>query len=175
MSPAGPHWWPAYIGIGSNLDSPVKQVRSAVSEMTLLPASTLTASSSLYRTAPMGPQDQPDFVNAVASVLTRLSADDLLTQLLGMEEAHGRKRHGQKWGARTLDLDLLVYGRKKIDSDNLIVPHPGIAQRNFVLLPLAEVAPHLQVPGLGSVADLLLALGDDSPEIEKIDFGNDGN
>jgi len=175
MNPAGPHWWPANIGIGSNLDSPAEQVRSAVSDIALLPDSTLTASSSLYRTAPMGPQDQPDFVNAAASLLTRLSADELLAHLLHLEDAHGRERHAQKWGARTLDLDLLVYGNEKIESDKLVVPHPGIAQRNFVLLPLAEIAPHLQVPGLGSVTDLLMALGEDAPEIVELDCDNDGN
>lgn len=172
MSPAGPHWWPAYVGIGSNLNNPVGQVLAAIEDLRHASGSVLVSASSLYRSAPMGPPDQPDYVNAVAAMLTRRSAEDLLRELAQIEDDHGRDRSRGKWGPRTLDLDLLVYGGQQQTSDTLILPHPGIAARKFVLLPLSEVAPQLQVPGLGSVASLLAALGSDTPRIEKIHDSN---
>jgi 2-amino-4-hydroxy-6-hydroxymethyldihydropteridine diphosphokinase len=168
MSPPGPHWWPAYVGIGSNLNSPADQVRSALQDLRQIPQSVLVSSSSLYRSAPMGPPDQPDFINAVAAVLTQCSADDFLRNLARIEHEHGRQRGAEKWGPRVLDLDLLVFGAHQQSSASLTLPHPGIAARNFVLLPLSEIAPQLWVPGLGSVASLLSVLGTDSAGIEKI-------
>jgi len=112
------------------------------------------ALSSLYRSAPMGPQDQPDFVNAVVQLATGLSADELLDGLRGVEQAQGRTRE-QHWGPRTLDLDILLYGDAVIATERLQVPHPGLALRNFVLYPLAEIDDGLVVPGLGSVKSLL--------------------
>lgn len=135
----------------------------------------MAASSSLYRSAPMGPRDQPDFVNAVAAVLTQLTPEDLLQHLVRIENEHGRRREGEKWGPRTLDLDLLVYGGQQAETASLTLPHPGIAERNFVLLPLSEVAPFLQVPGMGNVANLTAALSSDIAGIEKIDCDNDGH
>jgi 2-amino-4-hydroxy-6-hydroxymethyldihydropteridine diphosphokinase len=151
-------WVPAYIGLGSNLDDPVAQLHRAFAELAALPASRLMARSRLYRSAPLGGLPQPDYVNAVAAILTQLEAPALLAALHGIERAHGRNRTaGQRWAARTLDLDLLMQGELRLDSEPLAIPHPGIAQRNFVLLPLLEVAPFLQIPGLGAVAKLAAA------------------
>jgi 2-amino-4-hydroxy-6-hydroxymethyldihydropteridine diphosphokinase len=116
----------------------------------------LLACSSLYRTKPVGPRDQPDFVNAVARLCTHLDPLSLLARLQGIERAHGRVRDGTRWGPRTLDLDLLLYGREQIDEPGLRVPHPEIANRAFVLVPLAELGPEPPtIPGGRSLADLL--------------------
>jgi len=103
----------------------------------------------------MGPQDQPDFVNAVAALSTSLAPQGLLQELLAIEVRHGRRRDGTHWGPRTLDLDLLLYGDTVLDTPGLILPHPGLHERAFVLYPLADIAPGLSVPGLGGVQDLL--------------------
>ncbi len=153
MSDAGPVR--AYIGLGSNLDDPLRQVRSALAELAALPESALVARSSLYRSAPMGPPEQPDYVNAVAVLDTRLEPLPLLEALQSLEAAHGRVRGPQRWGPRSLDLDLLLYGTQRLHDPRLSVPHPGLPERNFVLYPLSEVAPDLQVPGYGPLRDLL--------------------
>ena len=168
MTLAGPRWRPAYVGIGSNLASPEQQVRTAFEELADLPQSTLVLRSSLYRSAPIGPQDQPDFINAVAALLTQRPADQFLQDLAQIEDNHGRVRGNDKWGPRVLDLDLLVFGDLQTSDASLTLPHPGIEARNFVLLPLSEIAPQLRVPGLGTVAVLLASLGTDMPRIEKI-------
>ena len=103
----------------------------------------------------MGPQDQPDYLNAVVALRTALPAHDLLIELQRIEHSHGRVRDGERWGPRTLDLDLLLYGQRIIESATLSVPHPGIAERSFVLWPLAELAPDLEVPGKGMISTLL--------------------
>ncbi len=103
----------------------------------------------------MGPQDQPDYLNAVVGLQTELSAFHLLSELQHIEYSHGRTRDGERWGPRTLDLDLLLFADEIIDTPKLSVPHPGIAERSFVLLPLAELAPDLIVPNKGSVSNLL--------------------
>jgi 2-amino-4-hydroxy-6-hydroxymethyldihydropteridine diphosphokinase len=144
----------AYVGLGSNLDDPGAQVERALDELAGLPQTCLQARSALYRSPPMGPPDQPYYINAVAALSTTLEAEPLLAELLALERAHGRRRNGQRWGPRTLDLDLLVYGEARIDVPGLRVPHPGIAERSFVIYPLAEVAPGLVVPGLGAVTEL---------------------
>lgn len=113
------------------------------------------ARSSLYLSTPMGPQDQPDYVNAVIAIDCRLSPTSLLRELQTLEAGHGRVRNGMRWGARTLDLDILLYAQEIIKSKDLIIPHSGIGQRSFVLAPLAEIAPELIIPGLGPVAQLL--------------------
>ncbi|VAW80928.1 2-amino-4-hydroxy-6-hydroxymethyldihydropteridinepyrophosphokinase [hydrothermal vent metagenome] len=153
----------AWIGLGSNLDDPVRQVNTAVAELDHLPQSRVLRCSGLYRSAPMGPQDQPDYINAVASVETGLSAEALLTSLQSIEQAHRRVR-GEHWGPRTLDLDILLYGDEVINSTHLCVPHCGIAERNFVLAPLAELAPQLSVPGFGSVQSLRDAVNNEGLE-----------
>lgn len=144
----------AWIGLGSNLDDPENQVKSAFEDLRGLEGCTLEAVSSLYCSPPMGPKDQPDYVNAVARLRTGLPAEALLAALLAIEQRHARVR-GRPWGPRTLDLDLLLYGRAIIDRKGLTVPHPGIAERNFVLYPLAELEPGLVIPGLGALEDLL--------------------
>ncbi|MGC4028191.1 MAG: 2-amino-4-hydroxy-6-hydroxymethyldihydropteridine diphosphokinase [Steroidobacteraceae bacterium] len=151
---------PAYVGVGSNVGEPEGQVRAALAALAALPATRLVATSPLYRTLPFGPVAQDDFINAVAGLLTRLPAQDLFAALRAIETAQGRVRT-ERWGPRTLDLDLLVYGSQRIDSAELSVPHPGIAARGFVLRPLADIAPELQVPGVGRVADLLARLPGD--------------
>ena len=144
----------AYIGLGSNLDHPRQQVLRAMDELDGVPQSRLGKRSSLYVSPPMGPQDQPDYVNAVAQLHTGLPPMDLLDALQAIERSHHRVR-GERWGARTLDLDLLLYGDEILDSERLTIPHPGMTQRRFVLQPLAEIDAGLQVPGLGTVQALL--------------------
>ncbi len=156
----------AYVGIGSNQDDPAKQVDRAFRALEKLPRTALTARSSLFRSAPFGPVEQPDFVNAVAYLETKLDAVELLQHLQAIERRHGRLR-GERWGPRVIDLDLLVFADQVIDTDALSVPHPGIAERNFVLLPLQEIAPDLVIPGLGTVADI--AVDTDEPRISRID------
>ncbi len=145
----------AYIGLGSNLDHPATHVRQALEDLSALPDSHLAAASALYASAPMGPADQPDYVNAVAALDTGLDAHALLRALQGIEAAHGRVRGPQRWGPRTLDLDLLLFGDAVIDDEDLSVPHPGLPERDFVLYPLSEIAPDLIVPGQGSLGELL--------------------
>jgi len=146
----------AFIGIGANLADPVAQVTRAIDELAMLPDTRLVDASPLYRTPPMGPPGQPDYVNAVAALDTVLPPHRLLDELQRIEQAHARVR-GERWGPRTLDLDLLLYGDEMIADERLTVPHPGVATRAFVLLPLADLAPDLVVPGLGRVRVLAAA------------------
>lgn len=147
----------AYIGLGSNLATPVAQIKSARTAIAAIPGVEELAFSGLYHSLPMGPQDQPDYINAVMAVATDLPPLDLLHGLQKIENDQGRVRTGVRWGARTLDLDILIYGDQKIDQPDLTVPHKGLADRSFVLYPLFEIAPHLVVPGKGRVADLVAA------------------
>lgn len=144
-----------YIGIGSNLEDPLTRVKQAIKQLMTLKQSKLISCSSLYASKPMGPDDQPDYINAVVSIKTQLSAIDLLDELQQLETGHGRIRTGQRWGPRTLDLDILLYGEKIINSDRLVVPHPGLHERAFVLYPLHEISPELIIPGKGHLATLL--------------------
>ncbi|MGD9602703.1 MAG: 2-amino-4-hydroxy-6-hydroxymethyldihydropteridine diphosphokinase [Gammaproteobacteria bacterium] len=143
-----------FIGLGSNLEDPIRQVRTAFDELAGLPRTCLVRRSSLYETPPMGPPGQPHYINAVAELATSLAPHALLDALQAVETAHRRVR-GTRWGPRTLDLDLLVYGDAVIRDARLVVPHPGIAARGFVLMPLAEIAPSLVIPGLPSPETLL--------------------
>jgi 2-amino-4-hydroxy-6-hydroxymethyldihydropteridine diphosphokinase len=145
----------AYIGLGGNLDGPVERIRLARRAINNVAGIRELSFSSLYRSAPMGPADQPDYVNAVMAVETSLTPLQLLNELQAIETAFGRVRIGERWGPRTLDLDILLYGRSILDSVRLTVPHPGLAQREFVLYPLQEIAPDLDIPGLGPLADLV--------------------
>ncbi|HNP36765.1 MAG TPA: 2-amino-4-hydroxy-6-hydroxymethyldihydropteridine diphosphokinase [Woeseiaceae bacterium] len=158
-------WRPAYIGLGGNLGNPVASLASACARLAKLPDTCCLRHASLYRSAPFGNVPQADFLNTVAALLTRLDARDLLRQLQAIERAAGRKQGGVRWGPRELDLDLLVYSNEIIDTSELIVPHPGIRDRNFVLLPLAELAPNLHIPGLGRVANL--AVNTNEPRITR--------
>ncbi len=147
-------WIPAYVALGSNLDDPSVQVARAFTALAGLRGSRMVARSSLYRSRPFGPVAQPDFVNAVAGMLTTLDAATMLAELKALEERLGRDRPVVRWGPRRIDLDLLVHGNTHIDEPQIQVPHPGIADRAFVLTPLAEVAPDLDVPGVGRVRTL---------------------
>ena len=163
-----PRWRPAYVGIGSNLDAPKEQVERAIVALGDIEETVLVRTSPLYRSAPLDGSEQPDYINAVCALLTRLEAAALLGFLQGIEQAQGRIRDGNKWGPRTLDLDLLVYSSDSIDQNELNVPHSGIAERNFVLLPLLDIAPHLRVPGLGSVSGLAAGVDTSNPPIERL-------
>lgn len=156
----------AYIGMGSNLDGPELQLSNALTALQGLPSTELLQYSSFYQSQPLGPQDQPDYVNAVAELNTSLTALALLDHLQAIESAQGRVRGAERWGARTLDLDLLVFGEQQIQNARLIVPHPEIARRNFVLSPLAEITSDLVIPGMGPVNDLLNQIG--ATELTKI-------
>ena len=145
----------AYIGLGSNLADPVSQLKSARIAINSLARIEELAFSSFYHSPPMGPQDQPDYVNAVMAVATDLAALDLFRCLQKIEHEQGRVRTGARWGARTLDLDLLLYGDQQINHPDLIVPHPGIGERAFVLYPLQEIAPALTLPTLGDINQLI--------------------
>jgi len=146
----------AYVGLGSNLRDPQAQVLRGFAALAALPQSAVRARSSLYRTAPVGYLDQPDFINAAAALETQLAPRVLLDALLEIERRHGRTREFAN-APRTLDLDLLLYGTLQIDEPGLIVPHPRVHLRAFVLAPLSEIAPQGVVPGRGTVADLLRA------------------
>jgi 2-amino-4-hydroxy-6-hydroxymethyldihydropteridine diphosphokinase len=136
----------AYIGLGSNLSDPKMQVSKAAKEIANISASHVIALSPLYLSKPMGPQDQDDYINAVVALETRLSAFELLGALQAIEKAAGRVRKENRWGARILDCDILLYGNETIENERLTVPHYGMKVREFVLLPLADIAPNLLLP-----------------------------
>lgn len=163
---AAAHWYPAYIGLGSNLQKPAQQIEEALNLVSEIPETRLVSVSSLYRSAPFGGVEQPDFVNAAASLMTQLVPLELLARLQEVENRQGRERDETRWGPRVLDLDLLVYSGQTIEEPELSVPHPGIGERNFVLLPLGEIAPDLAIPGLGRVASLPVNM--DEPSISRI-------
>ncbi len=166
MSKSEPVWRPAYVGLGSNLDGPSRQVETAFELLAAIPKTRLIARSTLYRSAPFGGIEQPDFVNAAAALLTRLTAQELLAEMQQIERKRGRERGGVRWGPRILDLDLLVYSHSIVSAPGLTVPHPGIAARNFVLLPLCELAPDLDVPGLGRIGKI--SVNEQQPRITRI-------
>jgi len=149
----------AFIGLGANLDDPRAQITRAFDELAQLPGSALVARSSLWRSAPLGYTDQPEFVNAVAGMETSLSADELLDELHRVESAHGRARSFPN-APRPLDLDLLLYGDEVRSTTRLTLPHPRMHERAFVLTPLLEVAPGAVIPGRGAAAACLASLGD---------------
>jgi 2-amino-4-hydroxy-6-hydroxymethyldihydropteridine diphosphokinase len=155
----------AHIGLGSNLDDPPQHIEKAIEMLADLADTEVEARSSMYRSAPFGPVEQPDFVNAAVTLATSYGARELLAQLKNIEHDIGREP-AVRWGPRTIDLDLLVYGDLVIDEPGLIVPHPGIPERNFVLLPLREIAPELLIPGLGRLADI--AVNESEPQISRI-------
>ena len=144
----------ACVALGSNLDDPCVQVERGLAALAALSQTRLLVRSRLYRTPPWGMLDQPDFINAAARLETTLTPRELLDALLAIEARGGRVR-GARNGPRTLDLDLLLYGDRVIDEPDLVVPHPRLHERAFVLLPLADVAPELKVPGHGRVRDLV--------------------
>jgi 2-amino-4-hydroxy-6-hydroxymethyldihydropteridine diphosphokinase len=158
----------AFVGLGGNLGDVETTLMEAVWALESLPQSSLRAQSSIYRSPPWGRTDQPDFLNAVVEIQTRLAAIELLNRLLEIEERFGRVRDpADRWGPRKLDLDLLAYGDEEINEPGLHVPHPRLKERAFVLLPLAEIAPTLQLPGLDRVDAMLAQV--DSSEIRVLE------
>jgi 2-amino-4-hydroxy-6-hydroxymethyldihydropteridine diphosphokinase len=155
---------PAYVALGSNLDDPRAQVARAFEALGALPATRCVLRSSLYRSPPFGPVEQPEFVNAVAGLLTALEPAPMLAALKELESRLGRAQPVVRWGPRRIDLDLLVHGATRTDTEALRLPHPGIAERAFVLVPLAEIAPDLDVPGVGRVRSLLARVNCDDVE-----------
>lgn len=153
-SVSGELWHPAYIGVGSNLDDPRAQLLHAFAELAELARTRVILTSPLYVSRPLGPAEQPDYVNAVVGLLTQLEPPALLAGLQAIELTQGRPVQRERWGPRVIDLDILVYGRERRADAHLTVPHPGIVERNFVLYPLAEITPDLEIPGLGRVAQL---------------------
>jgi 2-amino-4-hydroxy-6-hydroxymethyldihydropteridine diphosphokinase len=155
----------AFVGIGSNLAEPVRQVEEALLELDRLPHSRLVKRSSLYKSAPVGFADQPDFINAVAQLETGVSADRLLSELQEIESRHGRKRSFAN-APRSLDLDLLMFGNSKLKTRDLTLPHPRMHERAFVLKPLVEISPEVSIPGIGAAKALLEKLEDQI--VEKV-------
>jgi 2-amino-4-hydroxy-6-hydroxymethyldihydropteridine diphosphokinase len=153
----------AYVGLGSNLEEPEQQVRKAFDELASLQGARLTARSSLYRTAPVGYAAQPDFINAVAMLETSLSAEELFGQLKAIEGRHSRQRSFAN-APRTLDLDLLLFGDRTLKTADLVVPHPRMHERAFVLQPLVEIASELTIPGIGSARQQLARCADQHVE-----------
>ena len=151
----------AYIALGSNLDNPKIQIQDAFADLDEIEATRLLETSSLYASAPWGYTEQPDFVNAVASIETQLPPRRLLDELLKIETWHGRVRSFAN-APRTLDLDIALYGDEIVAEDGLTIPHPRMHERAFVLVPLAEIAPALVIPGLGPIATLLERCQDSS-------------
>ncbi len=145
-----------YLGLGANLAEPLLQLRQAAAALAALPHSRLAGVSSFYGSKPMGPQDQPDYVNAVAALDTQLAPEALLDALQQIEQQQGRQRKDHRWGPRTLDLDILLYGDQIISTERLTVPHYGLQQREFVVYPLLELAPDLQIAGHGSLTEIAL-------------------
>jgi 2-amino-4-hydroxy-6-hydroxymethyldihydropteridine diphosphokinase len=146
-------WRPAYVALGSNLEQPQRQVADAFERLAKLPDTRVELRSRLYLSRPLGPQDQPDFVNAAAGLLTHLTAHELLHALLAIEQGMGRNRR-ERWGPRIIDLDLVWMSGGAVEGQGLTLPHPGVSERNFVLYPLCDIAPTLLIPGHGRVMDL---------------------
>ena len=148
----------AYIGLGSNLSQPSQQLKNAVQAISTIKQCHIKNISSLYFSRPMGPQDQPDYMNAVLSVFTSLTPIELLDALQLIENNTGRSRKGNRWGARILDLDILLFGQEAISNDRLTIPHYGMKSREFVLIPLHEISPDLVLPGGDILKDLIHSL-----------------
>ncbi|WP_300002148.1 2-amino-4-hydroxy-6-hydroxymethyldihydropteridine diphosphokinase [uncultured Cedecea sp.] len=148
----------AYIALGSNQASPLEQVSSALEAIATIRDSHIVAVSSFYRTPPLGPPNQPDYLNAAVALETTLSADELLTQTQRIELEQGRVRKAERWGPRTLDLDIMLFGNEVITTSRLTVPHYDMKNRAFMLLPLLEIAPECRFPDGHTVRDTLAAL-----------------
>lgn len=158
----------AFVGLGGNVGDVASTLAEAIWAMDSLPQTSVRSQSGMYRSPPWGRTDQPHFVNAVVELQTRLAAIALLDSLVEIEEKLGRVRNpDDRWGPRTIDLDLLVFGDQSLRVPGLQVPHPRLHERGFVLVPLAEIAPSLEIPGLGRVSDLLAAI--DASGVEAID------
>ncbi len=166
-----PNWRPAYVAVGGNLDGPRDRVIEAMARLGTLPATRVESRSRLYLSRPLGPQGQPEFVNAAAGVLTQLTARQLLDAMLDVERSMGRVR-GERWGPRIIDLDLIWMVGDPISEPGLDLPHPAVSMRNFVLYPLFDIAPTLEIPGFGRVADLKAAVdGDGISVLDSVSAG----
>ncbi len=158
----------AFVGMGGNLGDVQTTLTEAMWALDSLPQTSIRVQSKFYRTPPWGRTDQPDFINAVVELQTRLTPRVLLNYLLEIEAKFGRERsEGEKWGPREIDLDLLTFGDESIDEPGMHLPHPHLHERAFVLVPLAEIAPTLDIMGVGVVSDLLARV--DASAIEAID------
>ncbi|WP_293367709.1 2-amino-4-hydroxy-6-hydroxymethyldihydropteridine diphosphokinase [Nevskia sp.] len=149
----------AWLGLGANLGDPVAQLERAFAQIAALPETRLIARSSLYRSDPVGPAGQPDYCNAVCQLETALSPEALLDAVLAIEVDNGRVRDGIRWAARLLDIDLLHVDGIIRDTKHLSLPHPHLHERNWVAVPLAEIAPQLVIPGIGAISALAERLG----------------
>jgi 2-amino-4-hydroxy-6-hydroxymethyldihydropteridine diphosphokinase len=158
-------WVPAYVALGSNLDDPASQVRAAFMRLGQLAECRLVLRSPLYRTLPLGEQDQPHFINAVAGMLTTLDPLQMLHTLKALEQSMGRLQPVIRWGPRRIDLDLLMHGDTAITGEQLTLPHPGVPERNFVLYPWRAIAAEVRVPGLGRVGELAARLNSQGLEL----------
>lgn len=147
-----------YIAIGSNLASPLEQVNAALAALAQIPESRIVAVSPFYRTPPLGPQDQPDYLNAAVALETTLAPETLLDHTQRIELQQGRERKAHRWGPRTLDLDIMLYGDRQIATPRLTVPHYDMKNRAFMLLPLAQIAPDLRFPDGDTLSDILAKL-----------------
>ena len=158
----------AFVGMGGNIGDVANTLMEAIWALEALPQTSVRSQSDLYRSPPWGRTDQAEFMNAVVELQTRLAPSILLDSLIEIEERFGRVRNAdERWGPRTLDLDLLLYGDQTIQVPGLCIPHPHLHERAFVLVPLAQIAPNLDVPGQGRVADLLADI--DASAITLID------
>lgn len=157
----------AYIGLGSNLDDPLAQVQRAIMELENIPRTSVQATSALYCSKAVGPGEQPDYINAAALVNTELKPLELLDALQAIEQGHRRVRR-EHWGPRTLDLDILLLDQQTIDSERLKVPHPYLTQRNFVLYPLADIAPELLLPDGTALKELIAQCPQDG--LERLEY-----
>ena len=155
----------AYIAIGSNLSSPLEQVNAAVQALSEIPQSRLVKVSAFYRTPPLGPQDQPDYPNAAVVLETSLDAETLLDNTQRIELQQGRQRKAERWGPRTLDLDIMLFGDEVINTERLTVPHYDMKNRGFMLWPLWEVAPELTFPNGESLQAILQQLNAEKPAL----------
>ncbi len=149
----------AYIAIGSNLASPLDQVNAAIAALGSIPESRTVAVSGFYRTPPLGPQDQPDYLNAALALETALAPEALLDHTQRIELQQGRVRKAERWGPRTLDLDIMLFGDNVIRTPRLTVPHYDMHNRGFMLWPLAEIAPDLRFPDGTALGEHLRRLG----------------
>jgi 2-amino-4-hydroxy-6-hydroxymethyldihydropteridine diphosphokinase len=159
----GQVWTPAYVGLGSNLDDPARQLDAAVAALGTLPDTRLIAVSRRYRTRPVGVLDQPDFLNAAAAVITRRTAAEFLADLQALERQLGKVPPAVRFGPRRIDLDVLVFGAERSEAAELTLPHPRLHERAFVLYPLADIAPALWIAGRGRVATLKARLAGEPP------------
>lgn len=155
----------AYIAIGSNLSAPLEQVNAAIQALADIPQSRIVAVSSFYRTPPLGPQDQPDYLNAAVALETALDAESLLDNTQRIELQQGRERKAERWGPRTLDLDIMLFGDAIIRTGRLTVPHYDMKNRGFMLWPLIEIAPQLTFPTGESLQAVLEHLNAEKPAL----------